>query len=241
MPAPDLTFAPTDFERFHPDLQRNPEYNAARLEIRQKLDAFGKRLAKKLTAPELAFTSRASLHHPYRFNAYRVESQFVYLSRADKERRKIKSILGVDLGKDLDQNYVHVTLCLEIHHHGLEIALRVHQQAWWDGENLKRQIATEPGRERVAEALRQAVGFGLRIHDHRSHLSCEAIDGNVLREKLAFYKPGDHWLHLEKSIARVDAFVTEPGLEERLVAEFERLIPAYRTIRWTEENNALFS
>lgn len=240
MPPSAITFRPIDFEKFHPNLQRDPDHNPARLEIRQKLDAFGKRLVKKLTAPDLAFTSRASLHHPYRFNAFKVDSQFVYLSRADKERRKIKSLLGVDLGKDLDQNYVHVTLCLEIHHHGLELALRVHQQAWWDGENLKRQIATPEGRERIAEALRAAEGFGVRIHDHRSRLECATIQGDVLKEKLGFYKPGDHWLHVERSIPKDDPFVTEEGLEERLMEQFEHLAPAYRVIRWTESNNCLF-
>lgn len=236
----ELTFSSRSFQLFAPDLQRDPIHNAARLEIRRKLDAFGKRLGKHLAADDLAFASRASLHHPYRFNAYKVQSQFVYLSRAPKERKHLKSILGVELGKDLDQNYVHVNLALQIEHDGLTLALRIHQNAWWDGENFKRQAKTDAGRATLCEAIRPAAGFGLRIHDHKSVAACESMEPDVLKEKLGYYTPGEQWLHVEKVVPKNDAWITEPGLEGRATEAFESLVPLYRAIRWTPENNFLF-
>ncbi|MEM7260925.1 MAG: hypothetical protein AAF488_02980 [Planctomycetota bacterium] len=236
----ELTFLPTDFERFREELARDPIHNAQRLEVRRKLDAFGKRLGKTFADKDLAFSSRASLHHPYRFNAYKVDSQFVYLSRAEKERKSLKKILGVDLGKDLDQNYVHVLLTLEIHEHGLEVACRIHQNAWWDGENFKRKAADRARQGALVEALRGAAGFDLRVHDHRQKHLCETMTIEELSATLQYYTPGEHWLHVEQSIGRNEEFVTEPGLEERLVDEFRNLLPIYREIRWTQKNDMLF-
>ncbi len=238
--ADELSFKPTDFARFQEELARDSIHNAERLEVRRKLDAFGKRLSKRLEAKDLAFASRASLHHPFRFNAYKVDSQYVYLSRADKERKSLKKILGVDLGKDLDQNYVHVILALEIHEHGLEVALRIHQNAWWDGENFKRQVNSEPHRQQVVDALRAAPGFDLRVHDHRRKHPCDAMTVEELVETIGYYTPGEHWLHVEQSLGREEEYVTEPGLEGRLADEFEDLVKLYRVIRWTPKNDFLF-
>ncbi|MCI0652598.1 MAG: hypothetical protein L0Z55_12035 [Planctomycetes bacterium] len=236
----EIRFLPTDFARFQPELQANPEYNAARLEVRRKLEALGKHLAATLAADDLAFAARASLHHPYKFNRFRVDSQWVYLSRADKERRRLKSLLGVDLGKDLDQNYVHAILVFEIHQHGLEFALRVHKDAWWDGENLKRKCAVAAERESLAACLRPLAGYGMQIHDYRRIHACETITPEELVETLRYYVPGEHWLHISRAVPSSDPLVAAEDFVSRTTEEFRALLPAYRFIRWTPENNWLF-
>ncbi|MFQ5655739.1 MAG: hypothetical protein ACE5GW_13540 [Planctomycetota bacterium] len=236
----EIRFLPTDFERFRPELQRDRTHNAARLEVRRKLDALGKALAKSLSGPDLALTSRASLHHPYRFNRFRVESQWVYLSRAEKERRELKRILGVELGRDLDQNYVHAILVLEIHQHGLGTAIRIHKDAWWDGENLKRSLSAADRREAFARLLGALPCHGLHIHDHRRIRPCAEITPEEIAETLRYYTPGEHWLHISREIPRDDPFVTDEGLPARLEEEFRSLLPVYRSMRWSPENNFLF-
>lgn len=238
--AADLRLLPTDFERFRPEVQANPEYNAERLAVRRKLDAIGKALAQRLGSAGAALTSRASLHHPYRFNRFKVDSQWVYLSRADKERRQLQRILGVELGQDLDQNYRHTLLVLEIHQHGLEMALRVHKDAWWDGTNLERKCVRAPERERLAALLRELAGFGLHIHDFRNIHTCSSITSEELSETLRYYKPGEHWLHIEKEVPRDSTLVVADDFLAQLGTEFERLMPVYRFVAWSPENNFLF-
>ncbi len=237
---PGVRFLPTDFERFRPEVQSNPEYNAERLEVRRKLDAIGKHLCRKLEGERIALTARASLHHPYRFNRFQVDSQWVYLSRAEKERRLLKRILGVELGEDLDQNYVHVLLVLEIHQHGLEIALRVHKDAWWDGENIKRRLAAAAERESFAALLRSLAGYGLHIHDYRNVHACGTMTAEEVANTIQYYKPGEHWLHIERAIPRDDPWIAADGLLERLEVEFRRLLPVYGFIGWSPSNNFLF-
>ena len=236
----ELRFLPTDFERFRPELQRDPIHNAARLEVRRKLESLGKHLSEALAGKKLAFTSRASLHHPFRFNSYQVNSQWVYLSRAEKERRDLKRLLGVELGKDLDQNYVHVLLVLEIHHQGLGVALRVHKDAWWDGENLKRRARHSVAGAELATALRGLPGYGLKIHDHRRIHECPSMTAAELVETMKYYTPGEHWINIHRQIPRDDPYVTEEGLLGRIENEMRILLPVYRLIRWTVDNNFLF-
>ena len=237
----ELRLTENDFTLYRKEFQRNEEYNDRRLVVRRRLDAIGKKLCKSLTTKSLSLTSRASLHHPYTFNGYCVRSQMVYLSRAEKERKALKRILGVELGKDLDQNYVHVLMVLEIDEQGVEVAIRVHKSAWWDGENLKRRLNSLEQREVFAGLLQQLHGYSLRIDDFQRLHACETITAKEIQETLGYYKPGDHWLHILQRFDRDDPFVTEPDFMERVEAEFSALLPTFTQINWSNKNNYLFS
>lgn len=235
-----LGFRERDFALYRPELQRNEEYNDARLVVRRRLDTIGKAVCKALSSKDIGLTSRASLHHPYTFNGYKVSSQFAYISRGDKERKELKRILGVELGKDLDQNFVHVLLVLEIYQHGLEIALRIHKGAWWDGENFKRRLKASAGREELALLLRTLPEYGLRIDEHRKVHPCESMTAQELAEVCQYFTPGNHWLHISRDLDCEDPFIVEPGFLERVVEEFRRLLPVYAFARWSPSNNLLF-
>ena len=239
--AHSIRFLPTDFARYREEVQANPEHNAARLEVRQKLDAIGKHLSGALSKGKVSFAARTSLHHPYRFNRNRVDSQWLYLSRSEKERKTLQRKLGIELSKEIDQGYTHTILVLEVNELGIECALRVHQSAWWDSENLKRSLATLEGRNSFKATLESLEGYVLRIHDHRRSRDCIEIEAEDLSEVARYFVPGEHWLHIERSISREDEFITDEGLLDRLEKEFRGLLPAYEHIRWAPSNDRLFS
>ena len=241
MSVEEISFLPSDFERFRDSVQADPEFNDARLEVRRKLDQLGKMGAQELSKPPHLLVARASLHHPHKFNAFRVASQWTYLSRGEKERKKLQGLLGEEIGKDLDHDYIHTMLVLEIDHAGLKIALRIHPKAWWDGENLKRQLQDEEVRPSIAQTLQPLDGYRLRIHDHRSSRDCTEIDDLELVEIRKHFTPGDHWLHVERHIARDQLFVTSGGFSQRVIAEWKRLLPAYRVFCWHSTNDRLFA
>ncbi|MEC9475759.1 MAG: hypothetical protein VX764_01840 [Planctomycetota bacterium] len=237
----EATFLPSDFERFSENAQTDPEFNDARLEVRRKLDQLGKHGAQTLSKSPYLLVSRASLHHPHKFNDFRIASQRVYLSRGDKERAQLQQLLGQEIGQDLDSDYMHTMLVLEIDQEGLTFALRIHQNAWWDGENLNRQLADEDTRPSIASTLQPLEGYRLRIHDHRSSRDCTEIDDLELLEIQKHYTPGDHWLHVERKFARNDLFVSSGGFSQRVISEWKRLLPAYRAFCWHPTNDHLFS
>ncbi len=237
----EVTFLPSDFDRFRESVQTDPEFNDSRLEVRTKLDLVGKAGAQALSAAPFLLVSRASLHHPHQFNGFRVASQRTYLSRGVQERKKLQKHLGAEIGKDLDTDYTHSMLVLEIDEKGLTFALRIHKDAWWDGENLKRWMGDEEQRLTIANTLQPLEGYTLKVHDHRRTRACSTIDDLELAEIRKSYTPGEHWLHVEKKIDRDDLFISSSGFEQRAISEWKRMLPAYRCFCWHPENDRLFA
>ncbi len=230
-----------DCEIYSDQYIRNEDFNPQRLEIRRRLDAIAKSMVKKLSKKTQSLVSRASLHHPYKFNGFKVSSQFCYLSRGEKERKALKSILGVDLGKDLDQNLTHVVLVLQVDKDGFEIALRIHKDAWWDAENFKRKCKDPAEREKIAELMRQCPAFSLQIDNFRNLHSAATMTEGELAETLEYYQPGNHWLHFKQRFEADHSFWDEAGQLERIQSEFVSLMPLYEAICWSKKNNLLFA
>ena len=241
MNSDEVAFLPTDFERFRESVQTDPEFNEARLEVRRKLESIGKSAADALSASPYLLVARASIHHPHQFNGFRVAQQCTYLSRGKKERTLLKKHLGSEIGEDLDTDYIHTQLVLQIDEQGLIFALRIHAKAWWDGENLKRLLGDEDERPGIASALQPLEGYHLRVHDHKRTRKCKGIDDLELAEMRKSFTPGEHWLHVERRFERDDLFVTSGGFEQRAVAEWKRLLPAYRCFCWHPDNDRLFA
>ena len=241
MSAEGYRFLPGDFERFAPGVQGNAEYNDARLEVRRKLDEIGKAGANTLSDGVRDFTSRASLHHPHKINSFKVDRQWVYLSRSDEERKALEAHLGQEIGEDLSSDYFHALLVLEIHHQGLMIGLKVHPKAWWDGENLRRQMGKQSCREALGSAMRNLDGYDLRIHDNKTSRPCPSVDDIEWKSVRKHFTPGEHWIHIEKQIEKDSLFVTSGGFRQRVVDEWERLLPAYRLFGWHPSNDQLFT
>ena len=241
MNSDEVAFLPTDFERFRESVQTDPEFNEARLEVRRKLERIGKVAADALSTAPYLLVARASIHHPHQFNGFRVAQQCTYLSRGEKERTFLKKHLGGEIGEDLDTDYIHTQLVLQIDEQGLIFALRIHPKAWWDGENLKRLLGDEQERPTIASALQPLEGYSLRVHDHKRTRECKGIDDLELAEMRKSFTPGEHWLHVERRFERDDLFITSGGFEQRAIAEWKRLLPAYRCFCWHTDNDRLFA
>src|SRR5688572_11286029 len=132
-----ILFEESDFRALVPPLASNPDYNAHRLAARRRLLALGKRAAAAAAEDGLALECRTSLHHPHQFNGNRVTRLWAYLTRAKKEKSALKRVLGAELGKDLDSAYRNAYLCFALEGQALEVSLRIHPDAWYDGQNLK--------------------------------------------------------------------------------------------------------
>ena len=107
----EITFEAGDFHALGPSMARDPDANARRLATRRKLLTLGKEAVK---AAEAELECRSSLHHPHAFNGNRVSRLWAYLVRSKKAKRSLKSVLGSELGKDLDAAYRNAYLCLAI-------------------------------------------------------------------------------------------------------------------------------
>lgn len=227
-------FLERDFKAYERHRQDDPEYNALRLGVRRKLKAIvdATRLEAKALGVDLG--AQAGLHHPYTFNSYRVREQRAYLCRGAKERKQLASFFGEALGKDAETHYIQTVLEVCLDDQIVEAALRIHPQAWWDGENLKKRLSDRAQREEFCQLLRALPpGFDLRLHDWKQHHWCTSIKPDELKELMVHYTPGNHWLHVQRQLPKEDALAMGPDAEAWVRSSLLALLPAYRFILWS--------
>lgn len=238
-----ILFEESDFLALAPPLASNPDYNAHRLAARRKLLALGKSTVVRAGELGLALECRTSLHHPHQFNANRVQRLWAYLTRGKKAKSALKRVLGAELGKDLDSAYRNAYLCFALESAALEVSLRIHPDAWYDGQNLVNRVKREGVKPWLAQ-LNALDGFRLRLHDWKGEFRCGALTPEKLEEFLKYYTPGDHQLAVEKRWpapegARGGALAE--GCAEELVRELLRLVPLFRFAVWSDESDYLLS
>ncbi len=240
-----VQFEPWDFAALGPDHARSVESNDRRLVTRRRLLALGKQFLARSKDQGVALDVRSSLHNPHAFNGKQVSRLWVYLMRPKVEKTRLRKVLGRDLAKDLDSAYRNAYLCVAVEQQQLEVSLRIHVDAWYDGQNLIKRVAKE-GLEPWLALLNELDGFQLRLHDWRGEWPCGELTVDQLTEFLRHYTPGEHQLVIDRrwpvpaeGPAREAALGEEvPGI---LLAELERLLPMYRYAAWSESSDYLFS
>ncbi len=245
-PAPlegPIRFEEADFRALSEPYCADPEYNDRRLAARRRLLALGKGAAQASGTLGTALECRTSLHNPHQFNGQRVKRLWAYLTRPREEKKKLKQVLGAELGKDLDSAYRNVFLCIALEPDALEVSLRIHPDAWYDGQNLKNKVERAGLRAWLA-LLNERKGFRLRLHDWKGEWRCGELSPERLEEFVEAYTPGDHRLAVERRFPAHEGergAALEPGAADALERELLALLPLYRFTAWSPENDHLFA
>jgi hypothetical protein len=227
-------FLERDFKAYERHRQDDPEYNALRLSVRRKLKAMVDGVQKEAKGLGVELSAQAGLHHPYTFNSYRVREQRAYLCRSPKERKKLASFFGEALGKDAETHYIQTVLEVCLDDQIVEVALRIHAMAWWDGEHLKKRVLGDAARMAEFCSMLRALppGFDLRVHDWKKSNWCSQATPSGLQETLQLYTPGNHWLHVQRQLPKEDALAMGPDAEAWVRASLLSLLPVYRFTLW---------
>ncbi len=241
---PSLTdlppFSPKDFLAFERHKWSDPEYNAERLMLKRKLHAIGEPLRAHLLQAGEDLLLRTSLHHPYVYNGHRVDSLWLYLSPSDKAKQPLRDLLGVEFAADTDASYIHANLVLEIDFQGLNLGLRVHERAWWDTQNAKSRCAERAGAEEFADLLNGVnERYALRMHDWKQVYRCGRLRWDDVLNYFRRFTPGVHRLNVLRTVPKGEAEATDSGLFSRVAEEFRSLLPVYRFLLWSPDNNHL--
>jgi len=227
-------FLERDFLAYERHRQDDPEYNALRLSVRRKLKAIADQCKARAKPLGVDLDSQAGLHHPHSFNSFRVREQRAYLCRSKKERAKLAKFFGEALGKDAETHYIQTILEVCLDAEVLQVALRVHPMAWWDGENLKKNVL-ERGRMDEWVALLKALpgGYALKLHDWRKLYWAQGTNDQEMREYFGSYTPGEHWLHLQRELPREDVLAMGEDACTWAVTSLLALVPAWKFILWS--------
>jgi len=246
-PLPALApFEEGDFHALSEGLSRDPQYNDRRLVARRKLGTIAQAAVARIaedSGGELELAQRTSLHQPHAFNHMRVRRLWAYICRGKAEKTRLKRVIGAELAKDLDAAYRNAYLCVALEAEALEVSLRIHKDAWYDGQNLLNRLKAE-GLEGWRAQLNRLDGFRLRMDDWKGEWPCGRLGVDRIEEYLRYYKPGDHSLTVEcrfPAPAGARGAVLSADVPEGMVEELARLVPLYRFMVWSAESDHLFS
>jgi hypothetical protein len=251
-PKPLETLAPFEEGDFHAvtdSLGRDPQYNDRRLVTRRKLAVIAKLALDGVTADAaktggvLDLAQRTSLHQPHMFNHNKVRRIWAYVCRGKKEKARLKRTIGTELAKDLDAAYRNAYLCVAIEESALEVSLKIHPDAWFDGQNLVNRTKKE-GLALLLALLNGTPGYRLKLDTWKGEWVCGELSIDRLREFFKFYKPGELGLALERrwpAPAGARGACLSPDVPAQLVAELRSLAPLYRYAAWSEESDFLFA
>ena len=238
-----ICFEEGDFHALSEGLAGDPQYNDRRLLARRRLLALGKQVVARAKEAGVTLECRTSLHNPHAFNGMRVRRIWAYVTRAKAEKRKLRGVLGAELAKDLDAAYRNAYLCLAIEAEALEVSLRIHPDAWYDGQNLKRRVERE-GLEGWRTLLNALPGYRLRLDDWKGEWHCGELEPERLEEFLGYYTPGEHGLAVERRYPAPSGnrgAAIAPEAAAGLVEEALGLLPLWRFTAWSGESDFLFA
>src|SRR6185369_14084344 len=184
----------------------------------------------KATGGALDLASRTSLHQPNVFNHMKVRRMWAYLCRGKKEKTRLRQVIGPELAKDLDAAYRNAYLCVALESDALEVSLRIHPEAWFDGQNLVKRTAKEGAAIWLA-LLNSTPGYRLKLDNWKGEWICGQITSDWLREFFKYYKPGELGMSIERRWPAPPGNrgpVLDANVPEQLVAELRNLAPLYR-------------
>ena len=235
-------FAEGDFHALSAACARDPQYDDRRLVLRRKLLAIGKAFIERPAVADVGLEARGSLHQPHAFNRMQVSRMWVYACRGKAEKKRLRSTLGADLAKDLDAAYRNAYLCAAVESDAVECSLRIHADAWYDGQNLANRVKAE-GLDPWRAVLNQLDGYQLKLADWKGEWPCGSLTRERLEEFLKYWKPGEHALVVERrwpAPPGARGEVLAPEMPEKLVEEMVRLVPLFRFSVWSAESDFLF-
>ncbi|MDO9021497.1 MAG: hypothetical protein Q7V43_31510 [Myxococcales bacterium] len=237
-------FSASEFDAYAPPRASSNAFNRPRLEAREKAMALGRVMQADATALGVALELRASDEHPSLWNKRSVTAQWVFLWRDADARRALEALL--DDGRSLQATlsdptpfFRHAFLALHVDGEGVEVSLRVHGDAWVDARNLRARCASPEGRAALVAALRALPeDFVLGVTD-AARVSVRDVTDATLDEALAAWSRPSQWWSVGWPLSRAVVLDQAGALEEPILAAFRALVPIYRLVAWSRDNDLI--
>jgi hypothetical protein len=246
-------FTAADFDAYQAKKWKSNVFNRERLDVKQKLTLLGRELQGVMVAPDgspLAIES--SVEHPALWNHKQVEAQHLYFSRNEGARKEIDAIIerGKSLASMIDDptpQRNHLFLAVTLSETAIELSLKLHPDARVDRENLERKCEDHFEREKLLHLLR-GLDEPFKVGITPEVMAVGELDDDKLGGLLqSFNKPASpqaltlgapqRLLYVGRAIPRDQAMAAGPALVDEAKKSLLSLLPIYRFIAWSREND----
>jgi hypothetical protein len=248
-------FSNRDFDAFAPQKWRSNAFTRERLEVKQKLVALGRSLVSGLSGADGSpLAVDASVEYPALWNHKQVEAQHIFFFRNEGARRELDLIIDrqrplAQIIEDPSPQKNHLLLVLTIAHDEVAIALKLHPDADVDRRNLERRCEDFFEREKLIRFVHAldddfaagllAVGAGSAAPPADKAVAVSGLTDEMLQRLIGQFVTAKEFLYLGRSFARGDARLASAEFEHVARASLEALMPLYKFIAWSRENDFL--
>lgn len=235
-------FTEADFDAYLAPRAGSNAFNRPRLEVKQKALALTRRFHDAAISRGTPLETRASEEFPSLWNKRQVTAQWVFFWRDQDARKRLEEIL--DKGRTLAATltdptpyFRHAFLAFYIDVAAVEVALRIHGDAWVDVRNLRARCASETARAELLTALKALpADFRVGVTGGAMTLVSE-LDDAALGRTLDALTESSQWWFVGRTIDRADAVRRGKDIAEALAEGFEALLPVYRLVAWSHDND----
>jgi transcription antitermination factor NusG len=246
-------FTSADFDAYQQKKWKSNVFNRERLEVKQKLVALGRELQGAMVGPDGSpLANEASVEHPALWNHKQVEAQHLYFSRNEGARKELDAI--IDRGKTLASliddptpQRNHLFLAVTLTEQAIELSLKLHPDASVDRENLERKTSDHFEREKLLHLL-HGLGDGYRVGVTPELAPVAEVDTERLEHVIAqlgrpaaLAVPGapQRLFYVGRALPRDEAVAAGAALVDKARAGLDALMPVYRFIAWSRDNDFL--
>ncbi|MFO8070947.1 MAG: hypothetical protein R6V85_03640 [Polyangia bacterium] len=237
-------FTPDDFDAYLPEKWASNVYTLPRRKVKDKLESLGRDLSAALERNDLPLAMHLSDDHPSLWNNKKVSRQWLFFSRDEAARKKLIELIDTertlaDTLADPTPLFRHAFLGVSVDKDYLEVGLRLHHDAWVDRRNLRELMNDEEGRRHFADlcdSLPDHYEAGLVDVDL---IQMSELDDERMREFSETFEQRRGWLFIGARLPRDQVVVLGPEVRETVVEAFGMLVPLYRFIAWSPQNDAI--
>jgi hypothetical protein len=247
-------FTTADFDAYQQKKWKSNVFNRERMEVKQKLTAFSREVQAVMLAPDGSpLAVEPSVEHPTLWNHKQVEAQHLYFSRNEGARKELDAIIErgksiASMIEDPSPQRNHLFLAVSLTEQAIELSLKLHPDARVDRENLERKCDDHFEREKLLHLVRGLDGF--RVGITPDLVSVSELDEGKLLELIAQLAKGvsptpfaigapQRLFFVGRTIARAEALAAGDGLVEQAKQALLSLLPVYRFIAWSRDNDFL--
>ncbi len=249
-----LGFTSADFDAYAQKKWKSNVFTRERLEVRQKLLQLGRELQGAMQAADGSpLACEASVEYPALWNHKQVEAQHLYFSRNEGARKELDHIIDrqksiASMIDDPTPHRNHVFLGITLSHEVLELSAKLHPDARVDRQNLERKLEDHFEVEKLTNISR-GLGDHWRVGITPELDPAAQLDEEKLRQFLgklaqpapAMSLPGapQRLLYFGLQLGREAVLGAGAGIVDTARGALTQLLPIYRFIAWTRDNDFL--
>ncbi len=237
-------FRAEDFDAYLPEKWNSNVYTLPRRSVKTKLEELGAQLSRELETAQLALVMHLSDEFPSLWNKKKVDTQWLFFSRDEAARAELSDIIDTERTlaatlTDPTPRYRHIFLGVAVDKDVLEIGLRLPYDAWVDRQNFIKLLNDEQAQQRFCEHLNQLpehyeTGLAGEAMTSPSHFGTGEV-GSLIEQ----FEQTRGWLFIGARMPRDQAEVLGTSVVETACEAFKLLVPVYRFMAWSPENDAI--